>query len=278
MAASVQPFPAPPPSLLAVVAEARDAVTLRRLLAQISLLVFIGASASGALWVTLVLPEAPLSKLWFWIFGFGAACCVVANLALQGVARLWPARRVRRAYGAYLEALSVAGREALAAACNKVLELALKDSSDSHQDLVPFAPAFDDLVVLLGQFLTIERGLVWHPGGDLETCVIEIERLRIHIDEDLLPDEDTRRMARRELVLRLEQAEVQAALTERILGLEQTIASALGDLGEHLRRSVGQRGAVMLSRRLEFQRWWVATKQSIAGEFRALIAELQGVT
>ena len=273
-------LPAPPPSVLVVMVEAEDRTRLRRFVAQGTLLVFIGAMACGALFVTLAYPEAPLARLWLWIFAWGGLLAVLANLALQLLLRGHPARRVRATYRSFLGALEATGRSAVHNSCINVLETMLRDRSEGHRDIVPFAAAFDELIMILTQIVTVGHGVAAGATRaadgetDLETCIIDIERLRMHIESDLLPDDATSKTARTELELRLRQAEVRAAVTERLLLLESLLVAGLEGLALRLRRMVGQGAVVMRQGQVEFNTWWGEVRTALRHDFRRLMDDI----
>jgi hypothetical protein len=210
----------------------------------------------------------------------------VAYALLQLAARRWPSRTLQRAYQPLFTELKERGHRALAVSGENVILLFCKGAKGSRNGLLPFAEAFDSLVVLVDQVMRIQARLAALPTTDLKSCVVELERLRRHIQEDLWPqgapkkDEQSlspMQLANEELALRLEHAEWHASLQEGVLVLEHSLVQALDGVSEALRRSLGQRAPVVLLRRKEFEDWWSSTRLNISKNLRDLIARFPNV-
>jgi hypothetical protein len=267
-------IPHPPVSLLAAIAHASDATAIKRVVSQATVLVFVGTAALGSLFLSVVAPDVAFADLWFWLLAASCFVGLVLFSLLQLLIGARPRKLVTRSYRTFLQSLRSSGRHGPAASSHNIIEGVFRDPTTGRTVTAPYAAAFDHLVVVLAQVVTLERQLSFRSLDDLETCVVEVEKLRIHLEADLVDGEGVADIVGQEMVTRLEQAEFHAAAMERLLLLERTVTHALAEVDRRIRMVVGKGEGASHPARKEFLAWWAQARSGISNDFRLFVASI----
>jgi hypothetical protein len=275
----VNRFWPPPPLLVSQIRDLSQIDPLEKLLSQAASVIFLGIIAFGILLnfsSTTHAESSHLGRFFIWfLMGGGLASFLVYSYG-RSLGRKRRTQVFEQSFRPVLNYLAGKGRSSFSRSCENVIRLIPRFQSqnpqNSHQ-LVPLAEAFDFLLLLMVQSISLAESLKAPPSVDvLEESVLEIQRLFIYYDSEILQRSQGKRVVRELLSSQIAAVEFQANALEQALLLERMLVTGAHEIDRFLRDTVGQNERTIANKAAQFAFQWSNLKQKIIRDFGGFLA------
>jgi len=275
----VNRFWPPPPSLVSQMRELSQIDPLEKLISQAASVIFLGIIAFGVL-LNFSSPIQSESghqgRFFIWFLMGGGLASFFVYFWGRSLGRKRRTQVFEQGFRPVLNYLAGKGRTSFSRSCENTIRLIPRfqtQNPGSSQQLVPVAEAFDFLLLLMVQSVSLAESLKAPPSVEvLEESVLEIQRLFIYYDSEIFQRSQGKRVVRELLSSQIAAAEFQANALEQALLLERMLVTGAHEIDRFLRDTVGQNEQAIANKAAQFAFQWSNLRQKIISDFGGFLA------